>query len=571
MWRLLLTLLALNIAACLAIDHSKQQPTTAPQIKSTREISPVFRRKPFTKSASTTTTDAPLIEAAKETNSSDDFYVGQEHYYDNKIDILQENDDLEIIEDEPSQQPVDEEETQDLKVAESSEEPTYDNDEYYYYEDEDQDYKSYQLWRQQVKQRQRAERLRRIQERRRAWLAQQEQRREYYKSLSRWRRPKVHKPQVQSVQPRPALISSSPVRLREENNRRHYESRGESTSLMRSLLGVNPFCIHDDAQFSCTFTPLCWMQGGVAMSGCDSMLYSCCVSHTIARRQDTFIGTGRAQKRVAKEILHNEPECGVTRHRQFAKRIIGGHKAHFAELPWQVHIRISSYQCGGVLLNHQYVATAAHCVHQAKLSQITVHLGEFDTKNTKKVYEPLDSESFRVDHITLHPDFRYMLTQPDRFDVAVLKLDRPVTYQDNILPICLPTSDYDLVGKVGVVAGWGKTDNSFGKTGTNILHKVLVPIIENDRCRAWHRDKAIAVQLHDEMFCAGHKGGKQDACLGDSGGPLVINFDGKWTLIGITSAGFGCAVEKQPGIYHKVSKTAKWIAQQIHKDSPRKR
>ena len=162
-----------------------------------------------------------------------------------------------------------------------------------------------------------------------------------------------------------------------------------------------------------------------------------------------------------------------------------------------------------------------------------------------------------------------MLTQPDRFDVAVLKLDHPVEYQDNILPICLPTSDYDLVGKVGVVAGWGKTDNSFGKTGTNILHKVLVPIIENPRCRSWHRDKAIQVQLHDEMFCAGHKVGKQDACLGDSGGPLVINFDGRWTLIGITSAGFGCAVEKQPGIYHKVSKTAKWLSQQINRDSPK--
>ena len=50
-----------------------------------------------------------------------------------------------------------------------------------------------------------------------------------------------------------------------------------------------------------------------------------------------------------------------------------------------VVLRISSYQCGGVLLNHWYVATAAHCVHQAKLSQITVHLGEFDTKNTEKV------------------------------------------------------------------------------------------------------------------------------------------------------------------------------------------
>ena len=45
----------------------------------------------------------------------------------------------------------------------------------------------------------------------------------------------------------------------------------------------------------------------------------------------------------------------------------------------------------------------------------------------------------------------------------------------------------------------------------------------------------------------------------------VINFDGRWTLIGITSAGFGCAVEKQPGIYHKVSKTARWIAHMIRK------
>ena len=56
-------------------------------------------------------------------------------------------------------------------------------------------------------------------------------------------------------------------------------------------------------------------------------------------------------------------------------------------LIFQVHIRISSYQCGGVLLNHLYVATAAHCVHQAKLSQITVHLGEYDTKDTEEVRE----------------------------------------------------------------------------------------------------------------------------------------------------------------------------------------
>ena len=45
------------------------------------------------------------------------------------------------------------------------------------------------------------------------------------------------------------------------------------------------------------------------------------------------------------------------------------------------------------------------------------------------------------------------------------------------------------------MAGWGKTDNSFGKTGTNILHKVLVPIIKNQECIRWHEDKNILVQV----------------------------------------------------------------------------
>lgn len=88
-----------------------------------------------------------------------------------------------------------------------------------------------------------------------------------------------------------------------------------------------------------------------------------------------------------------------------------------------------------------------------------------------------------------------MLTQPDRFDVALLHLDRPVFYQDNIIPVCLPPADIPLTGKIGLVAGWGKTDNSFGKTGTNILHKVLVPIIKNDECINWHEDKNILVQV----------------------------------------------------------------------------
>jgi hypothetical protein len=58
---------------------------------------------------------------------------------------------------------------------------------------------------------------------------------------------------------------------------------------------------------------------------------------TLITFQDV-VATGRGvQKRVRSDlVLRNEPECGITKHRQFSKRIIGGEKAKFAELPWQV-------------------------------------------------------------------------------------------------------------------------------------------------------------------------------------------------------------------------------------------
>lgn len=76
---------------------------------------------------------------------------------------------------------------------------------------------------------------------------------------------------------------------------------------------------------------------------------------------------------------------------------------------------------------------------------------------------------------------------------------------------------------------------------------------------AWHKIKQISVELYDEMLCAGHEDGKHDACLGDSGGPLIVLENGRWTLAGITSAGFGCGEPHQPGIYHKVPVTSEWI------------
>ncbi len=75
-------------------------------------------------------------------------------------------------------------------------------------------------------------------------------------------------------------------------------------------------------------------------------------SDTIFLHLQDVVATGRGvQKRVRSDlVLRNEPECGITKHRQFSKRIIGGEKAQFAELPWQVGHHFIHFKYNGKLL-----------------------------------------------------------------------------------------------------------------------------------------------------------------------------------------------------------------------------
>lgn len=69
----------------------------------------------------------------------------------------------------------------------------------------------------------------------------------------------------------------------------------------------------------------------------------------------------------------------------------------------------------------------------------------------------------------MHPNFRFT-PQADRYDVAVLELDRQASYKDNIKPICLPQKDAIFVGRVAYVAGWGAL-----QAGKFLLVELLEP------------------------------------------------------------------------------------------------
>lgn len=137
-------------------------------------------------------------------------------------------------------------------------------------------------------------------------------------------------------------------------------------------------------------------------------------------------------------------------------------------------------------------------------------------------------------------------------DVALLKLSRPLTFNDDVQPIQLPQSGHNASG-LCLVSGWGYT-NEHGY-GSPVLQKAKVPIVSDESCRMSYG----AEEIEDSMVCAGVPEGGVDACFGDSGGPLVCSDTGTTYLTGVVSSGLGCARPGFPGIYAEVSYYVNWI------------
>ncbi|KAJ8919215.1 hypothetical protein NQ315_012203, partial [Exocentrus adspersus] len=235
-------------------------------------------------------------------------------------------------------------------------------------------------------------------------------------------------------------------------------------------------------------------------------------------------------------------ECGVSNQEN---RIVGGKPTGINRYPWIARIIYDGhYHCGASLLTEEYVITAAHCVRRLKKSKIRVILGDHDASTTNEVPAKMRA----VLQIIKHRNF-----DPDTFnhDIALLRLRKPVEFNKQIRPICLPKT-LDPSGKVGTVVGWGRTTE--GGMLPNVVHEVEVPILTLSQCRAM---KYRASRITTYMLCAGK--GSQDSCQGDSGGPLLIHSGDKYEIVGIVSWGVGCGRPGYPGVYTRVSKYLSWL------------
>ena len=110
---------------------------------------------------------------------------------------------------------------------------------------------------------------------------------------------------------------------------------------------------------------------------------------------------------------------------------------------------------------------------------------------------------------------------------------------------------------------------------TPVLNEVELPIWTTRTCQRRlgyfeHKGKNYTHVFTDDMICAGDEG--KAACIGDTGSPLMVyNETSKlWTMVGISSNGFGCGLKNLPDIYVKVSKYLPFLSQSVQRCKPRK-
>ena len=133
-------------------------------------------------------------------------------------------------------------------------------------------------------------------------------------------------------------------------------------------------------------------------------------------------------------------------------RLPGGKKIYKDKEVWK---------CSGVLLNNQFVLTAGHCKTDDDIFKLRVGVHKLskqllgaDSTNSENLPE-FQNFDVKPENFVIHENFQNMTHSKN--DIALIKLPRPVTFNQLAQPACWRNQSSISNNDPLVVVGWGKT------------------------------------------------------------------------------------------------------------------
>ncbi|XP_020633423.2 kallikrein-14 [Pogona vitticeps] len=232
-------------------------------------------------------------------------------------------------------------------------------------------------------------------------------------------------------------------------------------------------------------------------------------------------------------------------------RIIGGQECPKHGQPYQVILSNSrkngpDVQCGGVLIDKDWVLTAAHCNHQG---EIHTRMGDHSLRANEGSEQCITSAQ-KFPHPAYNP------TTHDN-DIMLIRLRNSANINEYVRPIEVAT-ECATPNTRCEVSGWGTIKTPQAEF-PDLLQCATVYTVSNEQC-----NEAYPNAITENMLCAAVKRGGVDSCQGDSGGPLVCNNK----LQGLVSWGMQvCAQPGKPGVYTNLCRFTGWIRDTIQKNA----
>ncbi|XP_027145521.1 LOW QUALITY PROTEIN: complement C1r-A subcomponent-like [Larimichthys crocea] len=261
------------------------------------------------------------------------------------------------------------------------------------------------------------------------------------------------------------------------------------------------------------------------------------------------------------------PVCGKpTKLISTYQRIIGSSADN--TIPWHVLLDINGRTGGGMLIADSWIMTAAHVLtHYGNITSseaVWAYMGHTDV-NTLKL-SPIYAASVHV-----HPEYNNPNGLDYNDDIALIKLQEPITFNSSIMPICLPAEGATYTtDMIGLVSGFTITETDNQQIFTNKLKYVHLLVVEQKTCRRsvnkLKKTRDNVPSLTNNMFCAGVPEGGKDSCHGDSGSPIALKDDGRFWAAGIVSWGVDCRQQGMYGVYTRVANYVDWIKKTIQEN-----